>query len=94
VDVLIMSGVHVPEIPSFDINGSNGAVEFRQNGPIAAKVGAAARLTFNTIVFDVVEPPIHNPLPDTTQLTASLSTKLLLLNTGLSAPTFLPFTSH
>jgi hypothetical protein len=28
VDVLMLAGFHVPAIPSFDVGGSTGAVEF------------------------------------------------------------------
>ena len=46
------------------------------------------------MLFDVAEPPAQGPLAVTTQLTASLLTKLLLLYTGLFVPTFWPFNSH
>jgi hypothetical protein len=45
---------------------------------MASNVGAPEAVTFITIIFDVSEF-VHGPLPDTTQLTESLLTKLLLL---------------
>ena len=27
-DVLMLAGLHVPAIPSFDVNGNNGGIEF------------------------------------------------------------------
>jgi hypothetical protein len=61
---------------------------------MASNVGVIMAPTFNTIIFDVSGAPVHGPLADTTQLIASLSTKLLPLNTGLFPPTFLLFNSH
>jgi hypothetical protein len=37
--VLMLAGFHVPAIPSFDVNGSAGGVEFWQSGPMALNVG-------------------------------------------------------
>ena len=37
--VLIVDGLHVPVIPLFETFGSDGAVEFRHNGPICVNVG-------------------------------------------------------
>jgi hypothetical protein len=93
LDVLTLAGLHVPAIPSLDVNGNIGAVVFWQSGPISSNVGETGALTFNTIIFDVSEPA-HGPLVDTTQLTASLLTKLLLMYNGLFVPTFLLFNSH
>jgi hypothetical protein len=93
-DVLILTGFQVPAIPSFDMSGSRGAVEFWQSGPMTSNVGVITALTFSTIIFDVADPPPHGPLAVTTQLTASLSAKLLPLNTGLFVPTCWPFNSH
>jgi hypothetical protein len=39
-------------------------------------------------------PDAQFPLADTTQLTASLLTKLLLLYTRLFVPTLFPFNNH
>jgi hypothetical protein len=38
-DVLMLAGLHVPAIVSFDTNGSAGGVEFWQSGPMALNVG-------------------------------------------------------
>ena len=38
-DVLMVAGLHVPVIPSFDVDGSFGGMEFWQNGPIVSNVG-------------------------------------------------------
>ena len=38
-DVLMMAGLHVPGIPSFDVGGSAGGVEFWQSGPIGSNIG-------------------------------------------------------
>jgi len=39
-DVLMMAGLHVPAIPSFDVSGSAGAVVFWQyESAIVGKVG-------------------------------------------------------
>ena len=39
VEVLIIAGFHVPVMPLVEVNGNAGGIEFRQNGPIALKVG-------------------------------------------------------
>ena len=38
-DVLMLAGLHTPAIPSSDVGGSAGAVEFWQSGPITSNVG-------------------------------------------------------
>jgi hypothetical protein len=35
-DVLMLAGLHVPLIPSFDVGGNGGGVEFRHSGPISS----------------------------------------------------------
>ena len=37
--VLMLAGFHVPGIPSFDVGGSAGGVEFWQSGPMASNIG-------------------------------------------------------
>jgi hypothetical protein len=38
-EVLILTGLHVPAIPSFDVGGRDGGVEFWQSGPIGSNMG-------------------------------------------------------
>jgi hypothetical protein len=45
--VLMLTGLHVPVIPSFEVNGNAGGIEFWQSGPMAANVG----MTVPTIVI-------------------------------------------
>lgn len=35
----MLAGLHVPAIPSLDVNGKPGGVEFWQSGPMALNVG-------------------------------------------------------
>jgi hypothetical protein len=35
----MLTGLHVPAIPSLDVGGSAGGVEFSQSGPMALNVG-------------------------------------------------------
>jgi hypothetical protein len=44
VVVLIVAGLHVPVIPFVDVVGSDGAVLFWHNGPIAVNVGVSCGL--------------------------------------------------
>ena len=39
VEVLIKAGLHVPEMPLFEVRGNAGGVEFWHNGPICVNVG-------------------------------------------------------
>jgi hypothetical protein len=43
----MLAGLHVPVIPSFDVNGNVGGIEFWQSGPMALNVGT----TVPTIVM-------------------------------------------
>ena len=92
--VLIVAGLQVPVIPSFEVRGSIGAVEFWQSGPMALNVGVTMGFTCNTITFEVTGPVAQGTLDVTTQLIASLLEKLLLLYTRLFVPTFWPFNIH
>ena len=38
-DVLMLAGLHVPVIPSFEVAGNGGGAEFRQSGPMPSNVG-------------------------------------------------------
>jgi hypothetical protein len=40
-DVLMLAGLHVPAIPSFDTSGNTGGAEFWQSGPMALNVGVS-----------------------------------------------------
>jgi hypothetical protein len=53
VVVLIVAGLQVPAVPSLDVAGNPGAVEFWQKGPIALKVGSVDAVTNIVILFDV-----------------------------------------
>jgi hypothetical protein len=37
--VLMLAGFQVPGIPSFDVSGSTGGVEFWQSGPMGSNIG-------------------------------------------------------
>jgi hypothetical protein len=84
----MLAGLHVPVIPSFDVNGNVGGIEFWQSGPMALNVGVTGELTCKTIILDTSKPPAQGPLADTIQLMASLLAKLLPLYVGLFVPTF------
>jgi hypothetical protein len=49
---LIVAGLQVPLIEFVELNGSEGAIEFWQRGPIAANVGVTCgvTVTFNVVV--------------------------------------------
>jgi hypothetical protein len=51
VAVLIVAGLHVPEIPLFELTGNKGGAAFRQSGPIGVKAGVMAGLT---VIVNVV----------------------------------------
>jgi hypothetical protein len=53
-EVLMVAGFHVPIIPLVEVNGNAGAIEFRQNGPIASNVGVIWSVT---VMLKVVEDP-------------------------------------
>jgi hypothetical protein len=38
-EVLMLAGLQVPAIPSFDVDGRDGGVEFWQSGPMASNMG-------------------------------------------------------
>jgi hypothetical protein len=59
VAVLIVAGLHVPVIPLLDAVGSDGAVEFWHNGPIAVNVG----VTCGSTVMLSVAVVAHCPAP-------------------------------
>ena len=51
--VLMVAGFHVPVIPLVEADGSAGAVEFWQIGPIGKNVGVTLSLTVTVIVVEV-----------------------------------------
>ena len=55
--MLIVAGLQVPVIPLVEVPGSAGAAEFRQSGPIAAKVGVIWVATVTLKVVVVPHPP-------------------------------------
>jgi hypothetical protein len=78
-DVVMLAGFQVPAIPSFDVGGSAGGVEFWQSGPMALNVGVTGAATCSTIILDTSKPFAQGPFADTIQLMASLLAKLLPL---------------
>ena len=48
--VFIVAGLHVPEIPSVDLEGRTGATLFWQNGPIGFTMGFTTGLMLTIIV--------------------------------------------
>jgi hypothetical protein len=65
----MVEGLHIPLIPSKDAGGKFGAVEFRQNGPIGAKVGMTSATTLKSRVAIESHPEgigidtLYNPCP-------------------------------
>ena len=51
--VEMAAGDQVPVIPSMDVTGSDGALLFSHNGPMAAKVGVTSGVTSIFSVVDV-----------------------------------------
>ena len=59
VVVLIVAGLHVPEIPFVDVTGRVGGAEFWHSAPIALNVG----ITGGLIVTFIVAVVAHWPEP-------------------------------
>ena len=57
VEVLITAGNQVPVIPLLEVNGSAGAVAFKQISPITSKVGVVAGVTLILMVTGVAHTP-------------------------------------
>ena len=53
--MLMVAGLQVPVIPLLEVNGSAGAVLFRQRGPMASKTG----VTEAAIVISIVTGRPH-----------------------------------
>ena len=52
------AGLQVPAVPSLDVAGNPGAVEFWQKGPIALKVGVTADdIVILTVAGTEQDPP-------------------------------------
>jgi hypothetical protein len=56
-DVLMLAGLHVPAIPSFDVDGNKGAVECWQSGPMASNVGVRLLTIVTFKVVTVAQLP-------------------------------------
>ena len=56
-DVLIEAGDQVPVMPFADVNGSEGATEFKQSEPNGLKVGVTFGLTVTVNVIVVAHWP-------------------------------------
>ena len=54
---MIVAGLQVPVIPLLEVNGSTGAVAFRQSGPMASKTG----VTEAAMVMSTVTGTLHKP---------------------------------
>jgi hypothetical protein len=57
VNVLIVAGLQVPEIPLIEVVGNNGAALFRHDGPIAEKTGAVEGKISMSRVAEVAHCP-------------------------------------
>lgn len=70
----MVEGLHVPEIPFTDVNGSTGAMELRQSEPNAVKVGVITGNTVISIVVDIAHCPasgVNEYVPLTVLLTTA-----------------------
>jgi len=56
-DVLIATGLQVPVMPLFDVNGSEGATELRQSEPNGLNVGVTFGVTVTSTVVDIAHWP-------------------------------------
>ena len=56
-DVLMAAGLHVPEMPLFDIKAVAGATELRQSEPNALKVGVIIGIIVISIVVGIAHCP-------------------------------------
>jgi hypothetical protein len=81
-EVLIIAGLHVPEMPLLDVVGNTGAAEFKHSGPICVNTG----LICVAIVTSKLVLLAHRPGLDVNEYVV-VPTIAVLIDDGFHVPT-------